>query len=153
MALLLSEVMRHQPLIPVVEARDLARVLLLVLSSPLVQSREARDRLLAAARPRSATSCTASCTSIATAVNRASTEGEQGQQHPRDADEGDDSEEAVAVLFGLPQTPWPCDRGWLDGLFYLVQCCSAHPVSRALSLQFHGVTCFSIAGCCFLFLF
>lgn len=108
--------MHHQPLIPVVEARDLARVLLLVLSSPLVQSRDARERLLAAARPPSSTSTSySSVATLATAVGRTSLAEE---------------EEAAAVLFGLPQTPWPQDKGWLDGLFHLVHCCSAHPVSR-----------------------
>lgn len=113
MALLLGEMMHHQPLIPVVEARDLARVLLLVLSSPLVQSRDARERLLAAARPPSSTSTSySSVATLATAVGRTSLAEE---------------EEAAAVLFGLPQTPWPQDKGWLDGLFHLVHCCSAHP--------------------------
>ncbi|KAM3182367.1 hypothetical protein ACTXT7_012524 [Hymenolepis weldensis] len=112
MGLLLGEVMRYQPLIPVVEARDLARVLQLVLSSPLVQSREARERLLAAARPLSSAT-SASCSSIATTTPAAAADAE--------------GEVAAAILFGLPQTPWPCDRGWLDGVFHLVHCCSVHP--------------------------
>lgn len=125
MGLLLAEMMHHQPLIPVVEARDLARVLLLVLSSPLVQSRDARERLLAAARPPSSTS--ASCSSIITITTAV---GPTSQSE----------EEAAAVLFGLPQTPWPRDKGWLDGLFHLVHCCSAHPVSRLpFSLPQHRI--------------
>lgn len=110
MGLLLGEVMRNQPLIPVVEARDLARVLQLVLSSPLAQSREARERLLAARPP----STSASCSSIATTT--AGANDSEGEVVP-------------AILFGLPQTPWPCERGWLDGVFHLIQCCSMHPVS------------------------
>ncbi|KAL5110750.1 Serine/threonine-protein kinase 36 [Taenia crassiceps] len=120
MGLLLGEMMHHQPLIPVVEARDLARVLLLVLSSPLVQSRDARERLLVAARPPSSTSAScSSITTIATAVGRTS----------------QSEEEAAAVLFGLPQTPWPRDKGWLDGLFHLVHYCSAHPHMWTLLLK------------------
>lgn len=121
MGLLLGEVMRYQPLIPVVEARDLARVLQLVLSSPLVQSREARERLLAAARPLSSAT-SASCSSIATTTPAAAADAE--------------GEVAAAILFGLPQTPWPCDRGWLDGVFHLVHCCSVHPVSGSLKFVF-----------------
>ncbi|KAM7538319.1 hypothetical protein Aperf_G00000070012 [Anoplocephala perfoliata] len=107
MGLLLGEVMRNQPLIPVVEARDLARVMQLVLSSPLVQSREARGRLLAAAQ---LPSTSASCSSIATTTAAAN-----------------DTDGDAAILFGLPQIPWPCERGWLDGVFHLIECCSMHP--------------------------
>lgn len=126
MGLLLGEVMRYQPLIPVVEARDLARVLQLVLSSPLVQSREARGRLLAAARPLSSTT-SASCSSITTSTPGAASSVTTGAA---DAE----GEVAAAILFGLPQTPWPCERGWLDGVFHLVHCCSVHPVSNIFIL-------------------
>ncbi len=102
MALLLAQIMRYQPLLPVVEAADLARVLLLALSSPLAQNRDARSRLLSAVRPSSAGT-----------TERLSVEPD---------------EETIA-LFGLPQTTWPRETGWLDGLFELVHCCTTHPVS------------------------
>ncbi|VDD79214.1 unnamed protein product [Mesocestoides corti] len=106
MGLLLAQLMRYQPLIPVVEPRDLARVLFLVLRSPLAQNRESRERLLEVQQ--SASSSTVSA-------------------HDR-------SDETMA-LFGLPQTHWPCGTGWLDGLFELVDLCSAHPHFCASLMQ------------------
>lgn len=109
MGLLLAQVMRYQPLMPVVEPADLSRVLLLVLGSPLAQNRDARDRL------RAATSIDHGvAASISSSSNTIETENE-----------------AVA-LFGLPQLAWPCNAGWLDGLFELVHSYATHPV-RCLS--------------------
>ncbi|VDN09064.1 unnamed protein product [Dibothriocephalus latus] len=138
MGLLLSLLARYQPLIPVVEAADLARVLSLVLSSPLAQNREARKRLLTEGsmvhtRPHSETprggqqvnSRPASGQIILSLSTSNSLEHSSNNGSSHDA----------SILFGLPMTVWPCETGWLDGLFLLVNSCSVHQQLFASLLQ------------------
>uniref|UniRef100_A0A0X3PRP8 non-specific serine/threonine protein kinase n=1 Tax=Schistocephalus solidus TaxID=70667 RepID=A0A0X3PRP8_SCHSO len=141
MGLLLSLIARYQPLIPVVEAPDLARVLCLVLSSPLAQNREARKRLLTEGsvvhtRPRSETPRGGQQMSSRPVSGQillslsTSTSLEHNNNNSASASSND-----ATILFGLPMTVWPCETGWLDGLFILVNSCSVHQQLFASLLQ------------------
>lgn len=126
MGLLLAKIAYHQPLIPVVDAEELTRVLILVLSSPLAQNQKARKRLMTAASMMS--------TSFTSRPSSAVLIGGVGAVDSRPASATQTQRKSVeesletCLLFGVPQIAWPKQIGWLDGLFELAHCWSSHSV-------------------------